>query len=84
MLQNFPVTQMPRQTLFLQDDAPAHFTHHKDVRDFLNEKFSGRQICTIGPIAWPERSPLTPWISYCVPGKSTQFKRTNPQHCDCS
>lgn len=60
MLQNVPVTQMPGQTLFLQDDAPAHFTHHKDVRDFLNEKFSGRQIGTIGPIAWPARSPLTP------------------------
>ena len=58
LLQGDAVSAIPRNKLFMQDGAPAHFAI--EVREFLDKRFN-RWIGRSGTVAWPPRSPdLTP------------------------
>lgn len=81
---------MPEQTIFQKDRALAHY--HIDGQDFLNEKFFGRWIgrrtyCMAGKIATSDPLHFFAWEvhqRFCVPGKSTMFKKTKAHDCGCS
>ncbi|OZI14502.1 hypothetical protein CE195_08265, partial [Sodalis-like symbiont of Philaenus spumarius] len=60
MVQQFLIPQIneddeERNVYFMQDGAPPHYL--TDVKDFLNDHFSGQWIGRDAPIAWSPRSP---------------------------
>lgn len=62
LLENVPLN-VRQHMWFLQDGAPAHFSHL--VRQHLNNIFEIRWIGRGGPVPWPPRSPdLTPLDFY--------------------
>jgi len=54
--------------MYIQHDgAPPHSS--REVRNFLNYRFSGRWIGRGGPHNWPARSPDLSPLEYCVWGR---------------
>lgn len=54
LLEDVPLIFRSRM-YFMQDGAPPHF--HREVREFLTNKFNNRWIGRSGPVSWPPRSP---------------------------
>jgi len=49
---------------FQHDRAPPHSS--REVRNFMNSRFSGQWIGRGGPHNWPARSPELSPLDYCV------------------
>jgi hypothetical protein len=78
MLELYCPAPIPPQTILQVDRAPSDFCHH--VRNHLDREKARRWIGRIGPIAWPDLTPLDFFLWGYVKNIVYQVKMNDLQH----